>query len=126
MSIWILSPRGAIAPCCDCKPDICDTCLCPLSVSGSDTPYEQEFSATNSGSSINIQIDFEAYTKEDQLKLDYYWLGSWYTHFDTGCQTGFSSTLVGLPGFYTKLRIKVIPNCTGGTGTIWDFDITCP
>jgi len=47
--------------------------------------------------------------------------------FDTGCTgapTGAHS--LSYAGRDTAVTVQVVPNCTGGSGTMWEYRLSCP
>jgi hypothetical protein len=62
------------------------------------------------------------YSKEDRMTLKY---GSQTLH-DTGCVSGGGSRSFTVDGSQQTVTIEVQPNCTGGTGTAWNFNVSCP
>ncbi|MDX2159583.1 MAG: peptidoglycan-binding protein, partial [Hyphomicrobiaceae bacterium] len=45
---------------------------------------------------------------------------------DTGCVSGNGTRAISVPPGTQKATVRVIPNCDGTTGTIWDFKLICP
>lgn len=100
-------------------PPICDL---SLDSSGGDEGYDQTFGAGNGG--YSIIITYETYYQEDQIIL-YSQTGT--ILFDSGCigTQGERDATVVVPVGTTSIRVRVIPNCNGGSGTAWYLSIRC-
>ena len=71
-----------------------------------------------------FQFDYNTYSQEDHIII-------WYEGRklkDFGCLgTGSTQTeYIFYEGSDTKIKVEVIPNCFGGTGTDWNFTVHCP
>lgn len=104
---------------CEGTGTICDV---DLSAAGGDEGYDETFTSGNGG--FTITIDYETYYQKDQIILSA--VGG-ATLFDSGCVgTGGTVTVdVDIPDGVTEVRVQVIPNCEGGSGTAWTLSISC-
>jgi hypothetical protein len=48
--------------------------------------------------------------------------------FDSGCGVPPPARMMwlGYAGRMTTVTVQVIPNCAGGSGTTWDYQVSCP
>jgi len=46
--------------------------------------------------------------------------------FDTGCVSKGGSVSIPFTDSSGKIRVNVQPNCAGGSGTAWSFEVRCP
>ena len=46
--------------------------------------------------------------------------------FDTGCVGASGTQSISYNGASTQISVQVIPNCMGGTGTAWNYSVSCP
>ena len=65
---------------------------------------------------------YETYSQKDQILVKYQ--GG--TLFDTGCVGASGSKALSYSGSATQITVQVIPNCAGGTGTAWNYSVSCP
>jgi len=89
-------------------------------VAGADTPESRRIDLGKSSGSF--VFDWNTYTQQDQILI-------WYEGnviFDSGCIGSYGSPSVSFGGTSTEIRVDVIPNCAGGSGTAWDFTVNCP
>ena len=110
-------PKGAAA---DIK-----ECVCPCEffsgASGGDEEYSETFSLNRVGIPTTLDILFEAYAQKDAIIVT----ASSGESFSSGCISGFAATTLELPNGAESITVTVQPNCEGGSGTLWDFSITC-
>lgn len=131
MSTFILKPcsnaSSFVNGCSHCPDDMCEQCLCDTTVAGDDNGYSRIFYRDPYwGNSISLAIDFESYTIKDQLTIEYSLdYTNWTSLYDTGCQAGYSYAERTPSSSFVALRVIVTPHCEGGTGTLWEFTITC-
>lgn len=95
--------------------------LCDLrSVAGGDEPDSQTFElGTNTGS---VEFLYDAYSIPDRIVV---------THdgvvlHDTGCTSGGATVAIPISGGSTSITVSVTPNCSGTTGTAWEYVVGCP
>lgn len=112
-----------VAPCAS---GICDI---SLDSAGGDEGYDQTFEAgffEQTGGTIYVR-EFETYTQRDQLRI--FSNGSEAAIYDSGCiatnRNPITNLAVTIPVGTTTLRVQVIPNCEGGSGTAWVLKIGC-
>jgi hypothetical protein len=117
--------------CTCCKGgNICDLLL---DSSGGDAGFCQDYPAPPAGTIIRFTIN--TYTQKDRVVVTSNPVGpcspdvsgiSGTVLFDTGCVgvTGLVKDAY-VPGGSTVIRVIVIPNCEGGSGTAWDFTTQC-
>ncbi|MFO1413975.1 MAG: IPT/TIG domain-containing protein [Burkholderiales bacterium] len=65
---------------------------------------------------------YETYSQEDEIIVRY--MGS--TLFDTGCVGASGSKTLAFGGTSSQITVQVIPNCKGGSGTAWNYTVSCP
>ena len=100
------------------------TGLCGLNINsvGGDAGYDVTYDVSSdfvSGGTINVL--FNAQTIKDQLIL----FANDSMIVDTGCISGSYSQSTSISAGTTTIRVQVIPNCEGTTGTAWTLSITC-
>jgi fibronectin type 3 domain-containing protein len=87
-----------------------------LNVTGGDEGLDRDYYATDNGSHA---FTFDAFTLQDRLEV----IQAGTTIYDTGCISGqaiFSTTLF----FAGAVRLRVTPNCAGGSGTAWQIIVS--
>jgi len=68
-------------------------------------------------------FDYETYSVPDQIQvLD----EGGAVLFDTGCVGANGSKQITYSGTKGEITVKVTPNCTGTTGTSWNYTVHCP
>lgn len=67
-------------------------------------------------------FSYETYSQQDQILVRY--MGS--TLFDTGCVGASGSKTLSYAGASSQITVQVIPNCKGGSGTAWNYTVSCP
>ena len=99
-----------------------DICSLSLNSSGGDEGFDETYSAGNGG--YTIVLTYETYYQKDQIIL--YDQAS-VVLFDSGCvgTQGERVSNIAVPAGTTSIRVRVIPNCEGGTGTAWYLQIRC-
>ncbi|MEO8132785.1 MAG: IPT/TIG domain-containing protein [Betaproteobacteria bacterium] len=65
---------------------------------------------------------YETFAQEDQIIVRY----QNNVLFDTGCVGANGSVPLPYSGTSTQISVQVIPNCKGGTGTAWNYSVSCP
>ncbi len=84
---------------------------------------EPETHTYNMGqTSGTFRFEWEAQNLKDRFKV--YYQGS--KKFDTGCISGNGSTYISYSGSSSQITVTVEPNCTGGSGTWWEYTVYCP
>ena len=91
-------------------------------VAGNDTPDDRIIDIGRS--QLAIKFHYETYTIPDEIQV-YYEGSQVFTSTCLGTQ-GESVTLINMNGNESSLRVNVIPNCQGDTGTAWVYSIECP
>jgi hypothetical protein len=88
--------------------------------SGGDVP---EVHTINLGkASGTFQFYYDTQSQQDRLVVTY----EGKTLYDTGC-VGTSKTVpVSYSGTATSITVTITPNCAGGSGTFWEFSVSCP
>ena len=87
--------------------------------SGSDAPETHNIGLGKSSGTFNFS--YEMYSIKDRMTVS---VGG-QTLYDTGCVSGSRTVPVTFSGG-TTATIQVYPNCAGGSGTAWNFTVTCP
>ena len=67
-------------------------------------------------------FNYETFTQKDRMLVFYQGI----TLFDTGCVGANGSKPLNYNGTSTQISVQVIPNCAGGTGTSWNYSVSCP
>ncbi|MBW2367140.1 MAG: hypothetical protein JRH15_04570 [Deltaproteobacteria bacterium] len=89
-------------------------------VSGADDPETHIVELGQSSGTFEFFYDTAAL--EDQIIVRYE--GS--VLFDTGCVGATGTEMLTYSGSSTQVEVEIIPNCDGGTGTFWEFTVSCP
>jgi hypothetical protein len=89
---------------------------------GGDAPETHSIDISGTVGSVEFQYDTAAQPDRMLVAIDSV------TVFDTTCvgTNGFRNRTLSLPAGAQKLQIRVMPNCNGGTGTVWAFKVVCP
>lgn len=87
---------------------------------GNDTPDTRTIELGKPAGSFVFA--YETYSQKDQILVRYQ--GG--TLFDTGCVGANGSKTLSYSGTSTQISVQVIPNCAGGTGTAWNYSVSCP
>jgi hypothetical protein len=87
---------------------------------GSDNPVTIDVELGQRSGTFTFQ--YQMFTQRDRMRVIYQ--GA--TLFDTGCVSGSASRMVSYNGSNTHITVDVIPNCNGGSGTLWEFTVLCP
>lgn len=98
-------------------------CFCGLievEESGGDEGFSLTFNFNAITSNAVFVVNGDMINIKDRLKV--------YTDttlkFDSGCISGtYNSGEVAIPQGTTTMKVEVIPNCDGGTGTLWSFTL---
>lgn len=89
-------------------------------VAGADTPETRIIDlGINHGT---FQFSYETYSQQDQIIVSYQ--GN--ILFDSGCVGASGTQSLTYSGNSTTVTVSVHPNCAGGTGTQWNFTVSCP
>jgi len=104
---------------CESEDDICSL---DLDSSGGDEGFDAQYDAGGGG--YTIILTYETYWQKDQVIL--YGLGG-ATLFDSGCvgTAGSREEHIVVPSGTVTIRVRVIPNCEGGSGTAWWLKVRC-
>ena len=65
---------------------------------------------------------YETFSQQDQIIVRY----NGATLFDTGCVGANGSKSLPYAGTSSQITVQVIPNCKGGSGTAWNYTVSCP
>ena len=87
---------------------------------GGDTPDTRTIELGKTAGSF--AFSYETYTQEDRIIVKY---GA-STLFDTGCVGANGTKTLSYSGTSSQITVQVIPNCKGGTGTAWNYTVSCP
>jgi len=87
---------------------------------GGDTADTRQVELGKTSGTFNFQ--YQTYTQKDQLKLTYG--GS--LLYDTGCVGENKTVPITYSGSSSMVTVEVIPNCAGGSGTLWNYTVHCP
>jgi len=91
-----------------------------LSVAGGDTPDTRSFDFGTSKGSFSFY--YQTYTQQDQIDVFH---GSTLL-FSTGCVGATSTVELTLSNSASNsITVAVTPNCFGGSGTAWDYVVSC-
>lgn len=137
----VLCYKDTVAP-PTCGPDYLSLCTTPTSCSAQGGEWtgtecvahqcstrqeagddEKETHTYNMGTSTG-SFQFEYYTRTQRDRIVITQGGS--TIHDTGCVGERKEVTVTLNGTSSNITVDVYPNCNGGTGTLWDYTISCP
>jgi hypothetical protein len=69
-----------------------------------------------------FQFTYDMQTQKDRMEVLY----EGRVVHDTGCQSGGTTVNLTYAGNATTIAVRVSPNCEGGSGTAWDFSVSCP
>jgi hypothetical protein len=87
---------------------------------GSDMPETHDFDLGQT--SGTFKFSYDTFTIEDQIDVIY----ENKNIFSTGC-VGHSDTVTLMySGGSSIITVQVTPNCAGGSGTAWNFEVDCP
>ncbi|CAF2795794.1 unnamed protein product [Rotaria sp. Silwood2] len=89
-------------------------------VSGGDTPDGRIIDMGKSRTTV--KFSYETYTIKDQI--DVYYMNQ--QVFSTGCVGANGVTTISLNDQESTLRVNVIPDCAGESGTAWYYTFECP
>ncbi|MEP7083894.1 MAG: IPT/TIG domain-containing protein, partial [Betaproteobacteria bacterium] len=87
---------------------------------GGDTPDTRTIELGKPSGTFNFM--YETYAQEDQIIVRYQGV----TLFDTGCVGANGTQALTYNGTSTSITVQVIPNCKGGSGTAWNYSVSCP
>ena len=88
-------------------------------VAGGDIPDDRLIDIGKSRTTV--KFSYETYTVKDQI--DVYYMGR--QVFSSGCVGANGATSISLDDNESTLRVNVIPNCAGETGTAWFYSLEC-
>ena len=66
-------------------------------------------------------FNYQTYSQEDRMIVRY----EGRMLFDTSCVGAQGSRTLSFSGRSSVVEVEVIPNCAGGSGTAWDFQVAC-
>lgn len=67
-------------------------------------------------------FDWETYVQKDRVVVSYEGV----TLFDSGCVGDNGSETLNFSGASSHVTVEVVPNCTGSSGTLWNWTVNCP
>lgn len=67
-------------------------------------------------------FDYQTYDVKDQIIISQ----GGRTIFNSGCVGESRSVQVQFSGYTTMIEVRVNPNCSGSSGTAWNFTVHCP
>ena len=91
-----------------------------VQVAGGDTPVTRTVELGVSSGTFNFSYD--TYSIPDRMVVTY----QGRVLFDTGCVGASGSVNLSYAGTDTRVSVSVTPNCSGTTGTGWQFTVSCP
>jgi hypothetical protein len=91
-----------------------------LTTSGGDEPETRTVELGQTSGTFDFF--YEMYSQKDQMVVSYEGM----TLFDTGCVSGSATNQISYAGSTSQVTVEVVPNCEGGSGTAWDFTVSCP
>ncbi|MCA1826740.1 MAG: M23 family metallopeptidase [Gemmatimonadales bacterium] len=91
-----------------------------LSEAGGDAPDQHDVKLNQSAGTFTFE--WTMFTIPDRMTIMY----EGNQLLDTGCIGGSGSQAVSFNGRSEVVTVKVTPNCSGTTGTAWNFTIHCP
>lgn len=93
-------------------------------VAGGDTADSRNVELGKKSGTFNFT--YNTYSIQDRIVLRCETGGS--TLYDTGCVGASATQAVPFSCSTTKITVSVTPNCAnpGGTGTAWDYTVSCP
>jgi hypothetical protein len=69
-----------------------------------------------------FSFQYQTFTFKDQIRVVY----EGKVLFDTGCVGASNTVSISYAGSASIVTVEVIPNCSGGTGTEWNYTLSCP
>ena len=102
-----------------CAVSSCQTCS-GQQEAGADTPVTRRYNMGISQGTVTFQ--YQTYSQQDRITVVY----ESKIIFDTGCVGDHDTHELTFAGQSKELRVDVEPNCEGGSGTRWNFQLKCP
>jgi hypothetical protein len=87
---------------------------------GGDTPDTRTIELGKPSGTFNFTYD--TYSLKDRIIVRY----QNNVLFDTGCVGESGTRPLSDSGTSTSITVEVVPNCAGGTGTAWEYSVSCP
>jgi len=87
---------------------------------GSDTPETHTIDLGQPSGTFDFT--FDTYVQQDSIVVSYEGV----VLFSTGCVGAAGTKQLTYSGMSTEVTVTVTPNCAGGSGTQWDFQVDCP
>ncbi|MBK6687940.1 MAG: hypothetical protein IPG45_25930 [Deltaproteobacteria bacterium] len=116
-----------------CEPDgcpmfsICQNAICvprggcgTKTAAGSDMPETHQFDLGQT--SGTFELIYDTYFQEDLIRVLY----EGTEIFSSGCVGESKMIRIPYSGSTTTVTVEVEPNCNGGSGTAWEFQVNCP
>lgn len=89
-------------------------------IQGGDTPEQHKIDLGSTKGTF--QFDYDTYSIKDKIEILY----EGQKIFDTGCVGKSESQSLKYEGTTSKIDVIVSPNCSGQSGTQWNFAVHCP
>ena len=89
-------------------------------VSGRDVPETRTIELGRRSGTFTFT--YQTYGQPDRMVVSY----EGRSLFDTGCVGASGAQNLSYSGNATTITVQVTPNCRGGSGTAWDFTVSCP
>jgi hypothetical protein len=94
-------------------------CGTGASASGGDEGYQRTYDLGASAGTVTL--NFKTYTVKDRIRVVYQGVDI----IDTGCVGTSGTKSAPYSGASSRVTVVVEPNCAGGSGTVWDFSLSC-
>jgi len=89
-------------------------------VAGGDAPETRTIELGRTSGTFTFA--YNTFSQPDRMVVSY----QGRSLFDTGCVGASGSQTLSYSGNATTVTIQVTPNCAGGSGTRWEFTVSCP
>ena len=93
-----------------------------LQNAGADAPDKRTIELGKTSGTFNFT--YNTYTQKDRIIVTYQ--NGVPPLFDTGCVGAMGTKPLTFNGTDTFITVEVQPNCAGGSGTSWDYSVSCP
>lgn len=87
---------------------------------GGDAPETHMFDLGQT--SGTFELIYDTYTQQDRITVTY----EGAVLFDSGCVGEAKTRTLNFSGSTSLITVEVDPNCAGGSGTAWEFQVNCP
>lgn len=106
---------------------VCQNAICvprggcgTKTAAGSDMPETHQFDLGQTSGTFELLYD--TYFQEDLIRVVY----EGNELFSSGCVGEAKTEKITYSGGSTTITVEVEPNCNGGSGTAWEFQVNCP